>query len=182
MSRASWTGRRTKMPVWRCPLNPRGSSCRISRELYGNVMQGLKKKATFSCMVKISVNNMIFRNFCKKKHGKRQKYPSKWYISPSQLQRFPSKRINKVQHSTILFQQQFLYNNLDIRLPHVKNITIDLSFIILLHVSSGVPAVVDFAAMRDAVKRLGGDPQKINPVCPSDLVIDHSVQVDVSRR
>ena len=46
---------------------------------------------------------------------------------------------------------------------------------------SGVPAVVDFAAMRDAVKRLGGDPQKINPVCPADLVIDHSVQVDVSR-
>lgn len=41
--------------------------------------------------------------------------------------------------------------------------------------------MVDFAAMRDAVKRLGGNPQKINPVCPADLVIDHSVQVDVSR-
>lgn len=47
---------------------------------------------------------------------------------------------------------------------------------------SGVPAVVDFAAMRDAVKRLGGDPEKINPICPADLVIDHSVQVDVARR
>lgn len=47
---------------------------------------------------------------------------------------------------------------------------------------SGVPAVVDFAAMRDAVKRLGGDPEKINPICPADLVIDHSIQVDVSRR
>ncbi len=46
----------------------------------------------------------------------------------------------------------------------------------------GVPAVVDFAAMRDAVKRLGGDPAKINPVSPVDLVIDHSVQVDVFRR
>jgi len=45
-----------------------------------------------------------------------------------------------------------------------------------------VPAVVDFAAMRDAVQRLGGDPEKINPVCPADLVIDHSIQVDVSRR
>ena len=42
--------------------------------------------------------------------------------------------------------------------------------------------MVDFAAMRDAVKRLGGDPQKINPCCPADLVIDHSVQVDVARR
>jgi aconitate hydratase len=46
----------------------------------------------------------------------------------------------------------------------------------------GVPAVVDFAAMRDAVKRLGGDPEKINPICPADLVIDHSVQVDMARR
>ena len=42
--------------------------------------------------------------------------------------------------------------------------------------------MVDFAAMRDAVKRLGGDPGKINPLYPADLVIDHSVQVDVSRR
>ena len=47
---------------------------------------------------------------------------------------------------------------------------------------SGVPAVVDFAAMREAVKDLGGDPVKINPLCPADLVIDHSVQVDVARR
>ena len=36
--------------------------------------------------------------------------------------------------------------------------------------------------MRDAVKRLGGNPDKINPICPTDMVIDHSVQVDVSRR
>ena len=46
-----------------------------------------------------------------------------------------------------------------------------------IYISRGVPAVVDFAAMRDAVKKLGGDPAKINPVCPADLVIDHSVQV-----
>ncbi len=37
--------------------------------------------------------------------------------------------------------------------------------------------MVDFAAMRDAISKLGGDPSKINPVCPADLVIDHSVQV-----
>lgn len=43
---------------------------------------------------------------------------------------------------------------------------------------TGVPAVVDLAAMRSAMARLGGDPQKINPVIPVDLVIDHSVQVD----
>jgi len=43
---------------------------------------------------------------------------------------------------------------------------------------TGVPAVVDLAAMRSAVARLGGDPRKINPMVPVDLVIDHSVQVD----
>lgn len=43
---------------------------------------------------------------------------------------------------------------------------------------TGVPAVVDFAAMRDAMKALSGDPEKINPLSPAELVIDHSVQVD----
>src|SRR3979411_1396546 len=43
---------------------------------------------------------------------------------------------------------------------------------------TGVPAVVDLAAMRDALARLGGDPRLINPLQPVDLVIDHSVQVD----
>lgn len=51
----------------------------------------------------------------------------------------------------------------------------------LIKLNRGVPAVVDLAAMRDAIKRLGGDPLKINPLCPVDLVIDHSVQVDIAR-
>ncbi len=50
---------------------------------------------------------------------------------------------------------------------------------VLLQDFTGVPAVVDLAAMRDAVKKLGGDPNRINPLSPADLVIDHSVQVDV---
>jgi aconitate hydratase len=49
---------------------------------------------------------------------------------------------------------------------------------VLLQDFTGVPAVVDFAAMRDAMVRLGGDPKKINPLQPAELVIDHSVQVD----
>lgn len=49
---------------------------------------------------------------------------------------------------------------------------------VLLQDFTGVPAVVDLAAMRDAIKALGGDPNKINPLCPVDLVIDHSVQID----
>ncbi len=41
-----------------------------------------------------------------------------------------------------------------------------------------MPLVVDLAALRDAVARLGGNPSSVNPLCPVDLVIDHSVQVD----
>ncbi|KAL5469428.1 hypothetical protein EMCRGX_G030682 [Ephydatia muelleri] len=53
---------------------------------------------------------------------------------------------------------------------------------VILQDFTGVPAVVDFAAMRDAVKSLGGDAAKINPISPVDLVVDHSVQVDFFRR
>src|SRR6202045_5409147 len=49
---------------------------------------------------------------------------------------------------------------------------------VLLQDFTGVPCVVDLAAMRDAMKRMGGDPRKINPLQPVELVIDHSVQVD----
>ena len=49
---------------------------------------------------------------------------------------------------------------------------------VLMQDFTGVPAVVDLAAMRDAMKALHGDVEKINPLCPVDLVIDHSVQVD----
>jgi len=49
---------------------------------------------------------------------------------------------------------------------------------VLMQDFTGVPAVVDLAAMRDAMKNLGGDPDKINPLQPAELVIDHSVQVD----
>ena len=50
---------------------------------------------------------------------------------------------------------------------------------VLMQDFTGVPAIVDLAAMRDAMKNLGGDPSKINPLSPAELVIDHSVQVDV---
>lgn len=49
---------------------------------------------------------------------------------------------------------------------------------VILQDFTGVPAVVDLAAMRDAMRALGGDPAKINPLSPAELVIDHSVQVD----
>src|SRR5689334_4050477 len=49
---------------------------------------------------------------------------------------------------------------------------------VLLQDFTGVPCVVDLAGMRSAIGRLGGDPQRVNPLAPADLVIDHSVQVD----
>ena len=57
----------------------------------------------------------------------------------------------------------------------------EISFLparVLLQDFTGVPAVVDLAAMREAMRTLGGDPKKINPLFPAELVIDHSVQVD----
>src|SRR5690606_30383748 len=49
---------------------------------------------------------------------------------------------------------------------------------VVLQDFTGVPCVVDLAAMRSAMVKMGGDPRKVNPLCPADLVIDHSVQVD----
>src|SRR5213596_2125481 len=57
----------------------------------------------------------------------------------------------------------------------------EISFLpsrVLLQDFTGVPAVVDLAAIRDAMADLGGDPARINPLIPAELVIDHSVQVD----
>ena len=51
---------------------------------------------------------------------------------------------------------------------------------VILQDFTGVPALVDIAALRDAMTELGGDPSKVNPQVPVDLVVDHSVQVDVS--
>ena len=62
-----------------------------------------------------------------------------------------------------------------------KPVDREISFMparVLLQDFTGVPAVVDLAAMRDAMRNLGGDPKKINPLLPAELVIDHSVQVD----
>ena len=49
---------------------------------------------------------------------------------------------------------------------------------VILQDFTGVPCVVDLAAMRDAIKKLGGDAAKVNPLCPVELVIDHSVMID----
>ena len=65
----------------------------------------------------------------------------------------------------------------DVKLPVDKEIAFRTARV-LLQDFTGVPCVVDLAAMRDAIATLGGDPARINPLQPVDLVIDHSVQVD----
>src|SRR5438270_674438 len=65
----------------------------------------------------------------------------------------------------------------DPKLPPAKEISFTPARV-LLQDFTGVPAVVDLAAMRDAIRMLGGNPAQINPLQPVELVIDHSVQVD----
>src|SRR5512135_264041 len=99
--------------------------------------------------------------------------------------------------STLPFSMKVLLENL-IRLENGRTVTVDdikavaawlktrtsereIAFLparVLMQDLTGVPAVVDLAAMREAMVKLGGDPKKINPLAPVDLVIDHSVQVD----
>jgi aconitate hydratase len=67
--------------------------------------------------------------------------------------------------------------NYNAKLPAPVEIPFKLTRVVMQDFT-GVPAVVDLAAMRAAAKQLGGDPKKINPLIPVDLVIDHSVQVD----
>ena len=67
------------------------------------------------------------------------------------------------------------------RWPEQATLERELAFMparVLLQDFTGVPAVVDLAALRSAMQRLGGDPRRVNPLVPADLVIDHSVQID----
>lgn len=100
--------------------------------------------------------------------------------------------INKLPYSTRILLENLLRTEngksvqlKDIQalcqLPGKNKVFSDIAFSparVLMQDFTGVPAVVDLAAMRDAMKALGGDPEKINPLIPVDLVIDHSVMVD----
>jgi aconitate hydratase len=99
--------------------------------------------------------------------------------------------------SRLPFSMKVLLENL-VRLENGRTVTVDdikavaewlktrksereIAFLparVLMQDLTGVPAVVDLAAMREAMVKLGGDPKKINPLAPVDLVIDHSVMVD----
>lgn len=81
-----------------------------------------------------------------------------------------------------VFNEKTIQDILDWKKTSAQNIEIPFKpSRVLLQDFTGVPAVVDLAAMRDAVRGLGINPSKINPLCPVDLVVDHSIQVDVAR-
>lgn len=100
-------------------------------------------------------------------------------------------KLNKLPYSIRILLEAALRqcNDIEIKQDDVKNIAAwspngvrpGIPFLpgrVVMQDFTGVPAIVDLAAMRAAVARLGGDPKKINPLVPVDLVIDHSVQVD----
>ncbi len=114
------------------------------------------------------------------------------YFSLRALQAAGVVELEKLPFSIRVLLEQAL-RNLDeyvVQTKDVKNIAawgpktagvVEIPFLpgrVVLQDFTGVPCVVDLAAMRAAMKRLGGDPKKINPLVPCDLVIDHSVQVD----
>ncbi len=114
-----------------------------------------------------------------------------WFSLPA-LEKQGLCRLSRLPFSIRILLEQAL-RNMDGYLVHEKDVRaiagwsaetagqVEIPFLpgrVVLQDFTGVPCVVDLAAMRAAMKRLGGDPNKINPLVPCDLVIDHSVQVD----
>jgi len=113
------------------------------------------------------------------------------YYSLSRLEAVGAANVSRLPHTIKILLESLLRNcdNDIITQEHVLSVAnwqpqgarYEIPFKparVILQDFTGVPALVDLAAMRDAMKRLGGDPKKINPLIPCDLVIDHSVQVD----
>ncbi|MFY9341799.1 MAG: aconitate hydratase AcnA [Planctomycetota bacterium] len=114
------------------------------------------------------------------------------YFSLPALERAGLGRLDRLPWSIRILLEQALRNHDDyvVATKDVQNIAawgpatagnVEIPFLpgrVVLQDFTGVPCVVDLAAMRAAMKRLGGDPKQINPLVPCDLVIDHSVQVD----
>lgn len=108
-------------------------------------------------------------------------------------------RLNSVDAKTLPYSLKILLENLlrtedgaNITADHINAIVnwdaaaepdVEIQFTparVIMQDFTGVPCVVDLATMREAVAELGGDPNKINPLAPAELVIDHSVQIDVA--
>ena len=134
-----------------------------------------KIKNSFDSIKNIKISNQEFKIY-----------------SLSQLEKQNFNQINRLPFSIKILLESILRNENGVEVTqddiinlanwNAKNVKkVELPFLparVVLQDFTGVPAVVDLAALRSAAVRLGGDPQKVNPQIPVDLVIDHSVQVD----
>jgi aconitate hydratase len=129
---------------------------------------------TFKTRTKLTVGGLPFDLFSLKALAKQypqlEKLPHSLKVLLENLLRYEDGRVVKKDHVEALVNWK----------PKADP-DIEISFTparVLLQDFTGVPVVVDLATMREALASMGGDPQKVNPLCPLDLVIDHSVMVD----
>jgi len=134
----------------------------------------MKPLNSFDCRATLTVDGESFEIFSldafAKKHGDISRLPFSVRVMLENLLRNEDNRFVRTEDIRILARPRKEHKG-----------TEEISFTparVLMQDFTGVPAIVDLAAMRDAMKKLGGDPKKINPLIPVDLVIDHSVQVD----
>ncbi len=129
---------------------------------------------TFKTRTKLPVGGIPYDIFSLEKlaaqHPSIAKLPFSLKVLLENLLRFEDGRVVKQEHVEALVKWD----------PKAEPDT-EISFTparVLLQDFTGVPVVVDLAVMREALAKMGGDPQKVNPLCPLDLVIDHSVMID----
>ncbi|MBE2254487.1 MAG: aconitate hydratase AcnA [Myxococcus sp.] len=129
---------------------------------------------SFKTRSKLTVGGIPYDTFSLKALAKQypsvEKLPFSLKVLLENLLRFEDGRVVKKEHVEALTKWD----------PKAAPDT-EISFTparVLLQDFTGVPVVVDLAVMREALASMGGDPQKVNPVCPLDLVIDHSVMID----
>src|SRR5205823_1133892 len=159
-----------------CPASFASSAFCISRTPFAENRRKEFNKSmdTFGSRASLIVGDRTYRIFklaCLEKRGfNLQRLPYCMRILLENLLR------NENGRSVTAAEVEFLAN-WDPQAPASKEISYSPARV-LLQDFTGVPAVVDLAAMRDAMMALGGDPALINPIQPAELVIDHSVQVD----
>jgi aconitate hydratase len=137
----------------------------------------MKSKNSFNAISEINVNHKIYKYFSLRSIASTlgfdlSRLPYSLKVLLENALRFEDGKIN--DKSGVNGFVDWLNNN--------GKTTTEIGFMpsrVLMQDFTGVPAIVDLAAMRDALQKLGGDPERINPLIPVDLVIDHSVQVDV---
>jgi aconitate hydratase len=137
-------------------------------------MTGAVTKNSFQSLSELSLNNKIYHYYslskAAQKLGDLQQLPKSLKILLENLLRFEDDLSVKAQDiQAIANWLQYKTSNKEIQYRPAR---------VLMQDFTGVPAVVDLAAMRAAMAKAGGDPEKINPLSPVDLVIDHSVMVD----